>query len=68
MMAIPMVARSEQVKQANEMFKGAVLKAVKDEKGLITLEFETIGIIVIANPQALALGLYQPPAGEQPNV
>lgn len=67
-MAIPMVKRSEQVKQANEMFAGAVLKSVKDEKGLITLEFETIGIMILAEPSAIALGLYQPPKGEKANV
>lgn len=67
-MAIPMIKRSEQIKMANETFKGAVLKAVTDNKGLVTLEFETIGIIILANPSAIALGLYKAPKGEKENI
>lgn len=65
---VPVVTREEQVKQINELFKGATVKAVKEDKGLVTLEFDTVGIVIFANPSAIGLGLYSPPAGEQPNV
>ncbi len=65
---IPMIDRETQVKQMNEQFPGAVLKSIKEDKGIVSLEFETIGVIIFANPSAIGLGLYNPPKGEQPNV
>ncbi len=65
---IPIIDREKQVKQLGELFPGAVLKSIKDDKGIISLEFETVGVIIFANPSAIGLGLYQPPKGEQPNV
>lgn len=65
---IPLIDREQQVKQMNEQFPGAVLKSIKEDKGIVSLEFETIGVIIFANPSAIGLGLYNPPKGEQPNV
>lgn len=66
---IPIIEREQQVKQMNELFPGAVVKSIKDDgKGIISLEFETVGVIIFANPSAIGLGLYQVPEGEQPNV
>lgn len=69
---IPIIERKEQVEQVeqmNKLFPGAALKSIKDDgKGIISLEFETVGVIIFANPSAIGLGLYQPPKGEQPNV
>lgn len=65
---VPVVSRTVQVKQINELFKGATVKAVKEENSLVTIEFDTVGIIIFANPSAIGLGLYDPPEGEQPNV
>lgn len=66
---IPIIDREKQVTQMNELFPGATLKSIKDDgKGIISLEFETVGVIIFANPSAIGLGLYQPPNGDQPNV
>ena len=66
---IPIIEREQQVKQMNELFPGAVVKSIKDDgKGIISLEFETVGVIIFANPSAIGLGLYNPPKGEQSNV
>jgi hypothetical protein len=66
---IPLIDREQQVKQMNELFPGAVVKSIKDDgKGIISLEFETVGVIIFANPSAIGLGLYEVPEGEQPNV
>jgi len=66
---IPIIEREKQLKQMNEKFPGAVLKSIKDDgKGIISLEFESAGVIIFANPSAIGMGLYDPPKGEQPNV
>lgn len=65
---IPIIDREQQVKQLGELFPGAVLKSIKDDKGIISLEFETVGVIIFANPSAIGLGLYQLPKGEKPNA
>lgn len=66
---IPIIECEQQVKQMNELFPGAVVKSIKDDgKGIISLEFETVGVIIFANPSAIGLGLYEVPEGEQPNV
>jgi hypothetical protein len=65
---IPVINRAEQITQMNGVFPGARLKSIKDENGIVSLEFETVGVIIFANPSAIGLGLYQPPKGEQPNV
>lgn len=66
---IPLIDREQQVKQMNELFPGAVVKSIKDDgKGIISLEFETVGVIIFANPSAIGQGLYNSPEGEQPNV
>jgi hypothetical protein len=65
---IPVINRAEQITQMQGIFPGARLKSVKDENGIVSLEFETIGVIIFANPSAIGLGLYNPPAGEKPNV
>jgi hypothetical protein len=65
---IPVINRAEQITQMDGLFPGARLKSIKDENGIISLEFETVGVIIFANPSAIGLGLYEVPAGEQPNV
>ncbi len=66
---IPIIVREKQVAQMNELFPGATLKSIKDDgKGIISLEFETVGVIIFANPIAIGLGLYQVPEGEKQNV
>jgi len=65
---IPIIDREQQVKQLGELFPGAVLKSIKEDKSIISLEFETVGVIIFANPSAIGLGLYNPPKGEKPNV
>lgn len=65
---IPIISREEQVKQLGELFPGAVLKSVKEDKGIVSLEFETIGVIIFANPSAIGLGLYNVPEGRTANV
>lgn len=66
---IPIIDREKQVTQMNELFPGATLKSIEDDgKGIISLEFETVGVIIFANPSAIGLGLYQSPNGEQSNV
>jgi len=65
---IPIIDREKQVKQLGELFPGAVLKSIKEDKSIISLEFETVGVIIFANPSAIGLGLYQVPEGEKPNV
>lgn len=65
---IPVIHRSEQITQMQGLFPGTKLKSIKDENGIISLEFETVGVIIFANPSAIGLGLYQVPEGEKPNV
>lgn len=65
---IPVINRAEQITQMNGVFPGARLKSIKDENGIVSLEFETVGVIIFANPSAIGLGLYQVPEGEKPNV
>lgn len=66
--SIPVINRSEQITQMDGLFPGARLKSIKDENGIISLEFDTVGVIIFANPSAIGLGLYNLPKGEQPNV
>jgi len=65
---IPVINRAEQITQMNGVFPGARLKSIKDENGIVSLEFETVGVIIFANPSAIGLGLYQLPKGEKPNA
>lgn len=65
---IPIISREDQVKQLGTLFPGAKLKSIKEDKGIVSLEFETVGVIIFANPSAIGLGLYEVPEGEQPNV
>jgi len=65
---IPVINRSEQITQMNGVFPGARLKSIQDKDGIVSLEFETVGVIIFANPSAIGLGLYNQPKGEQPNV
>lgn len=65
---IPVINRSEQITQMQGLFPGARLKSIKDDNGIISLEFETVGVIIFANPSAIGLGLYQVPEGEEQNV
>lgn len=66
---IPIIDREKQVTQMNDLFPGATLKSIKDDgKGIISLEFDTVGVIIFANPSAIGLGLYQLPPGETSNV
>ena len=66
---IPIIDREKQVTQMNELFPGATLKSIKDDgKGIISLEFETVGVIIFANPSAIGLGLYNEPGKREANV
>lgn len=65
---IPVINRAEQITQMQGLFPGARLKSIKDDNGIISLEFEMVGVIIFANPSAIGLGLYQVPEGEKPNV
>lgn len=65
---IPVINRSEQITQMQGLFPGARLKSIKDENGIVSLEFETVGVIIFANPSAIGLGLYEVPPGETSNV
>lgn len=65
---IPIISREDQVKQLGTLFPGAKLKSIKEDKGIVSLEFEMVGVIIFANPSAIGLGLYQVPPGETSNV
>lgn len=56
-MTMPVISRDEQIKEANDRFAGKALKEVKTDGVLIIVEFETGGMLVFANPQAIALGV-----------
>lgn len=64
----PIIDRKDQMKQISATFPGAKLKSIKDENGIVSLEFETVGVLIFANPSAIGQGLYNSPEGEQPNV